>query len=501
MKHTFSTLPLSNSFASLGENFYSRVQPTPFETQPVLIHYNQHAAELLDLNPALHLETHHSITIAEILSGKQALPDADPISMLYAGHQFGHLVPQLGDGRAIMLGETTNHKGEKWEIQLKGSGLTPYSRDGDGRAVLRSTIREYLCSEAIHALGIPTTRTLCIVGSDDEVYRERIEPGAMLTRLAPSHVRFGNFEVFYYRNQFDPIHTLADFVIQHHYPELWNETDRYALWLETVVERTALLIAQWQAVGFCHGVMNSDNMSVLGLTIDYGPYGFMEAYDPGYICNHSDHHGRYAYDQQPNIGLFNLSCFAQAILPILSNEPEKAVEIAKSKLEQYQQRYIHHYASRMRDKLGLVKAMPEDETLVKDLLALMAEDKVDFTILFRQLCDFSTIDNKKNSAVRDLFLQREAFDSWAQRYKLRLKKQAITDTQRSEHMKQVNPKYILRNYMAEVAIRKAEDEKDYSEIDRLLSLLQAPFDEQLENEHYAGFPPDWATNIAVSCSS
>jgi uncharacterized protein YdiU (UPF0061 family) len=501
MKHTLSTLPLSNSFASLGEEFFSRVQPTPFETTPALIHFNPGAAELLDLDPALYQDPARIPKLAAIFSGKQPLSGADPVAMLYAGHQFGHYVPQLGDGRAIILGETINQFGERWEIQLKGSGLTPYSRDGDGRAVLRSTIREYLCSEAMHALGIPTTRALCVVGSEDEVYRERIEPGAMLTRLAPSHVRFGSFEVFYYRNQFDHIRRLADYVIEHHYPELTYEDNRYAAWLEAVIARTASLIAQWQVVGFSHGVMNSDNMSVLGLTIDYGPYGFMEAYDPGYICNHSDYHGRYAYDQQPNIGLFNLSCFAQAILPLLSDEPEQAVEIAKDKLEKYQALYIQHYAMRMRAKLGLRDNHEEDEALTKDILVLMANDKVDFTILFRRLAAFSTHNVGGNNSIRDLFLQREAFDAWAGRYKSRLIKEDSKDEARFEAMQQTNPRYILRNYMAEIAIRKAEDEKDYSEIDRLLKLLQHPFDEQPEQAHYAGFPPDWAATISVSCSS
>ncbi|MCI0505818.1 MAG: YdiU family protein [Gammaproteobacteria bacterium] len=501
MKHTLSTLPLSNSFVSLGDSFFSRVYPTPFETPAVLIHFNTHAAELLDLDPAIYSDSKLAMDLATIFSGKKTLPGSEPIAMLYAGHQFGHYVPQLGDGRAIILGETINQRGERWEIQLKGSGLTPYSRDGDGRAVLRSTIREYLCSEAMHAMGIPTTRALCIVGSADPVYRERIEPGAMLTRLAPSHVRFGSFEVFYYRNQFEHIRKLADFVIEHHYPQLLNEQNRYAAWLECIIARTASLIAQWQAVGFSHGVMNSDNMSVLGLTIDYGPYGFMEAYDPGYICNHSDHHGRYAYGQQPDIGLFNLSCFAQAILPLLSEEPEQAVEIAKDKLAQYYSFYIEQYALRMRAKLGLQDSHGGDEQLVKDLFALMADDKVDFTILFRRLSEFSTHDNVNNNIVRDLFVQREAFDQWADRYKARLLTESSLDEARSKTMKQVNPKYILRNYMAEIAIRKAEDENDYSEIGRLLDLLHNPFDEQPEHEHYAGFPPDWAGSISVSCSS
>lgn len=502
MKHSFSTLPISNSFAALGEAFYSRVQPTPFASRAQLIHYNHQAAALLDLHP----DAVNDPRIADIFTGAQLMPEAQPLAMLYAGHQFGHYVPQLGDGRAIILGETTNQRGEKWELQLKGSGLTPYSRDGDGRAVLRSTIREYLCSEAMHALGIPTTRALCIVGSDDEVYRENIEPGAMLTRLAPSHVRFGSFEVFFYRNQHQHIRSLADYIIAHHFPALQHEANPYAAWLASVIDRTASLIAQWQAVGFCHGVMNTDNMSVLGLTIDYGPYGFMEAYDPAYICNHSDHHGRYAYNQQPNIGSFNLSCFAQAILPLLAQDDSEAaipqaVDMAKDKLADYQPRYLEYYAAGMRAKLGLAHAQPEDEALIKDLLRLMADDQVDYTILFRRLCGFSSKAGEPNHVLRDMFLQREAFDHWAVRYKQRLLKEGTDEASRQAQMKQVNPTVILRNYMAETAIRKAQDEKDYSEIDRLIAVLQSPFDERAEQQHYAGFPPDWAKHIAVSCSS
>lgn len=501
-KYHFSKLPFTNSFTSLGEKFFANVQPTPFESGTHLIHYNHQVASLLDLDPEAHLDP----DTAQIFSGARLLPGSQPISMLYAGHQFGHYVPQLGDGRAIILGETTNNRGERWEIQLKGSGLTPFSRDGDGRAVLRSTIREYLCSEAMHALGIPTTRALCIVGSEDEIYREQIEPGAMLTRIAPSHVRFGSFEVFFYRNQHEQVRTLADYVIQHHYPELTQADNPYIAWLECVIERTASLIAQWQAVGFSHGVMNTDNMSVLGLTIDYGPYGFMEAYDPPYICNHSDHQGRYAFNQQGNIGLFNLSCFAQAILPVLAEDESesaitKAVEIAKDKLSRYQPLFITHYAKLMRMKLGFIDTHDEDENLVKRLLNLMAQDKVDYTILFRTLSGFTTSPDDSNTQIRDMFIQRDAFDHWAKNYRLRLLKQNLPDVERGIAMKAVNPKYILRNYMAEIAIRKAQDEKDYSEIDRLITLLQAPFDEQPEHEVYSGYPPEWATQISVSCSS
>ncbi len=370
MTHNLSTLPFSNSFAALPDVFYSRVAPTPFQTQPRLIHFNAQAAALLDLESCVQ----HDPRFAEIFSGKQKIPGMDPIAMLYAGHQFGHYVPQLGDGRAILLGETTNTRGEKWEIQLKGSGLTPYSRDADGRAVLRSSIREYLCSEAMHGLGIPTTRALCLIGSEDEVYRERIETGAMITRLAPSHVRFGSFEVFYYREQYDHIRTLADYIIAQHYPELAETEDRYLRLLQTVVERSARLLAQWQAVGFAHGVMNTDNMSILGLTLDYGPYGFMENYQPGFICNHSDYRGRYAFDKQPDIGLFNLSCLAQTFLPLIE------FDAAKAALDAYPARLTRHYQNLMAKKLGFKNVTQRLPSLLKELLEQMQQSRVDYTI-------------------------------------------------------------------------------------------------------------------------
>ena len=502
MSFSLKSIPLHQSFLELGEQFLSVVKPTPFKTESKLIHFNKSAAGLLDLEEGIEQEQ----LFIDIFSGKQALQNASPFAMLYAGHQFGHLNPQLGDGRAIIIAETHNKNNHKWELQLKGSGLTPYSRDGDGRAVLRSTIREYLCSEAMHGLNIPTTRALCITGSDDEVYREDIETGAILTRLAPSHVRFGSFEVFYYRHQYDHIRTLADHVIKHHYPELLAETNPYLALLTEVIKRTAKLIALWQSVGFAHGVMNTDNMSILGLTLDYGPYGFLDNYEPGYICNHSDYQGRYAFEQQPNIGLFNLSCFAQALLPLIDKSPDNAAEMAKQELEKYQTIFIADFADLMRQKLGLNESYDEDQQLVETLLNLMKNDNVDYTILFRSLCDFTTDninnpDTNNNAAIRDIFIQRDRFDQWANNYQQRLLKESSNDKQRSVKMKKINPKYILRNYMAEVAIKKAEEEKDYSEIDRLFNLLQNPFDEQPENETYAGLPPEWSKEISVSCSS
>ena len=305
---TLESLRFDNSYARLPDAHYARVCPTPVP-DPYLVAYSRDALSLLDLDER---EVHRPQLI-ETLAGNCLLPGMDAIAALYAGHQFGHYVPQLGDGRAILLGEVVNRAGERWEIQLKGAGRTPFSRGGDGRAVLRSSIREFLCSEAMHALGIPTTRALAIVGSDHPVYREDEETAALVTRLAPSFVRFGSFEVFYYRNQIDALRRLADYVIARDYPELAALADPYPAFLREVALRTAELMAQWQAVGFSHGVMNTDNMSILGLTLDYGPFGFLDAFDPGFVCNHSDTHGRYAYDQQPDVAAWNLTRLAQAL--------------------------------------------------------------------------------------------------------------------------------------------------------------------------------------------
>ncbi|MCK4743956.1 MAG: YdiU family protein [Sulfuriflexus sp.] len=489
-------LKFNNSFARLPEEFFSLVDPQPLENAH-LASLNEDVVKLLELEG---IDFSDPAQLAAF-SAQELLPDMQPIAQCYAGHQFGQFVPRLGDGRAIMLGELETKNNGKWDLQIKGSGPTPYSRGSDGRAVLRSTIREYLCGEAMHHLGIPSSRALCIIGSDEEIYREQIEPGAMLLRVAPSHVRFGSFEYFYHSNHHDHIKTLADHVIESHYPEFMNADDHYVKLLAEVIQRTARMLAGWQTVGFSHGVMNTDNMSILGLTIDYGPYGFMEAYDPTYVCNHSDHQGRYAFNQQPSIGLFNLSCLAQSLLPLFHDDGQQAANLARAELECYQPAYVEEYSQLMRSKLGFATQRDEDQGIMQELLELMAADKVDYTILFRKLSRFSTIEEQYNAPLRDMFIQREVFDSWAVKYTRRLKHEPATDTQRATAMNKVNPKYILRNYMAEAAIRKAEDEKDYSEIDRLLELLRKPFDEQPENEQYAGLPPDWAQSISVSCSS
>jgi uncharacterized protein YdiU (UPF0061 family) len=488
-------LNFSNSYARLPEPFHTRLPPTPLQGTR-LLSFNPAAAELLDLGPveALHPQ------FVRYFSGQAHLPGSEPLAALYAGHQFGHYVPQLGDGRAILLGEVQNRRGERWEVQLKGAGLTPYSRRGDGRAVLRSTIREYLAGEAMHALGIPTTRALCLFGSDEEVGREEVETGALLVRLAPSHVRFGSFEVFYYRRQFDHLRRLANYVIEHHYPDLHEDENPYLALFREVTTRTARLIAQWQAVGFAHGVMNTDNMSILGLTLDYGPYAFLDDFDPALVCNHSDYQGRYAFDRQPDIAHWNLSCLGQALLPLLGESVDAAAEQANAVLGSYTERFHTQYQENMARKLGLREWRPGDERLLQDLLQLLAANHVDYSNFFRALGRFDSAPGTRNAVLRDLFPDRAAFDRWAEDYRTRLAAEQTDNAARRHAMDHINPKYILRNYLAQQAIARAQ-QGDNSEIEHLLRLLQAPFDEHPGQDAYAAPPPEWGRRLAISCSS
>ncbi|GKS60381.1 UPF0061 protein YdiU [Nitrospira sp.] len=487
---TLETLSFDNTYARLPEEFYAKLDPTPFTNAPVLVHFNPAAAALIDLDTSQATRAE----FAGVFGGNLLVPGMEPLAMLYSGHQFGIYVPQLGDGRAILLGEVRNEAGAKWDLQLKGAGRTPFSRDGDGRAVLRSTIREYLCSEAMHGLGIPTTRALSIVGTEDKVYRERVETGAVLLRMAPSHVRFGSFEVFYYREQHEHLKTLADHVIAQHYAHLASDSDRYARFFAEVVRRTASLIAQWQAVGWAHGVMNTDNMSILGLTLDYGPYGFMDDYDPGFICNHSDHNGRYAFNQQPYIGLWNLSCLAQALLPLADKQDLKAA------LNTYTGTFEERYRAEMNRKLGLEKAEDDDGSLIENWLSMLEESHADYTNAFRALGTFDTNLSATNESVREHVLDRDRFEAWSRRYRARLAHEGSGDADRRARMNRVNPKYVLRNYLAQTAIERAQ-QKDYAELDRLLALLHDPYTDHPGMDHYAAPPPNWGKHISVSCSS
>ena len=483
------SLPWQKGFAALGSDFYTELRPTPLPS-PHWVGTSHSVAQLLGLPEGWH----QSEEALQALTGNQVLAGSSPLASVYSGHQFGVWAGQLGDGRAILLGELAGGH----EIQLKGAGRTPYSRMGDGRAVLRSSIREFLCSEAMHGLGIPTSRALCITGSPGLVRREELETAAVVTRVAPSFVRFGHFEHFAANDQEEQLRTLADYVIDRYYPECrspeatspWGGNP-YAALLHSVSERTAQLMAQWQAVGFCHGVMNTDNMSILGLTLDYGPFQFLDAFVPGHICNHSDHHGRYAYNRQPNIAYWNLFCLAQALLPLIEDQ-----DTALAALESYKTVFPDAFMAQMHKKLGLTQAQDSSEALVEPLLQLLAQNAVDYTIFWRRLSH--AVAEGQFEPVRDLFADRAAIDAWLLSYSelLALEDKALA----ADLMLNSNPKFVLRNHLGEQAIRAAKG-GDFSELATLQRLLERPFDEHPGHEAYADFPPDWASSISISCSS
>ena len=482
-------LAWNNRFAKLGKKFSTRLLPQALP-EPYWISRNHAVCRELGLEESC-LDSQEALNA---FVGNSVLPGSEPLASVYSGHQFGQWAGQLGDGRAILLGELDTPRGGM-EIQLKGAGKTPYSRMGDGRAVLRSSIREYLCSEAMHGLGIPTTRALCLTGSEAKVLREEIETAAVVTRTAPSFIRFGHFEHFSYNDMHTELKALADFVIDGFYPACRDAPNPYAALLEAVSERTAHLMAAWQSVGFCHGVMNTDNMSILGLTIDYGPFQFLDAFDPTHICNHSDTHGRYAYNKQPNIAYWNLFCLGQALLPLIGEQ-----EQALAALEPYKALFPAALETHMLAKLGLRQATPDNKTLIESTFKLLAANKVDYTIFWRRLCAFTP--QSGHEPLRDLFFDRESFNAWALQYSEQITNESIglkTDS-RVNLMLKSNPKYVLRNHLGEEAIRAAKL-KDYSKLHTLLDVLQAPFDEHPAKEALAGFPPDWASGIEISCSS
>ena len=492
-RHSAQMLAFANSFAQLPSAFHTRLQPTPVPS-PYLVCASASAAGLIGLDPA---ELHKPEMVAAF-SGNDVLPGSEPLAAVYSGHQFGVWAGQLGDGRAILLGDVPapdERPSGRMELQLKGAGLTPYSRMGDGRAVLRSSIREFLCSEAMAALGIPTTRALCVTGTNMAVMRETPETGAIATRMAQSFVRFGSFEHWFYSNRHAELKILGDYVIDRYYPQLSEADNPYRALLTEVTRRTAELIAQWQAVGFMHGVMNTDNMSILGLTIDYGPFGFMEAFNDRHICNHSDQQGRYAYHMQPLIGQWNCFALGQALLPLVGE-----VDDAQAALEVYKPAYERKLDALLHAKLGLKAVLPEDKELIDGMFSVLQNNHVDFTLFFRRLGSLQVDNPAADEPLRDLILDRPAFDAWAARYRARLKQENSVDAVRHAAMNAVNPKYVLRNYLAQVAIEKAQN-KDFSEVAKLLAILEKPFDEQPENEQYAALPPDWASELEVSCSS
>ena len=507
-------LRFDNSFSRLPDGFYTRLAAVPLP-DPRLAAVSAAALELLGLDPARAAEP----AFAEVFAGNRLLQGAQPLAAVYSGHQFGIWAGQLGDGRALLLGEVAAPSGNL-EIQLKGSGRTPYSRGADGRAVLRSSIREFLCSEAMAALGIPTTRALALVTAELPVFRETVETAAVLARLAPTFVRFGSFEHFFAAGDVERLRLLADYVIAKFCPALSAEPDPYLALLRNVVHDTARLVAQWQAVGFCHGVMNTDNMSVLGLTLDYGPFGFLDGFDRDHVCNHSDETGRYSYAMQPRVAEWNCWCLAQALMPLIVDRGD-STDDARAVLAQWGDAFEAAHGEAMRAKLGLALAHDEDRALIDALFERLHADRADFTLFFRNLsrvrrqADHGGGGNGGGSgggsggegrgdddarACRDLMVDRRAFDAWLARYRRRLALEARSDEERAAAMNRVNPLYVLRNHLAEIAIRDAR-QGDFSEVTRLLRVLQHPYDEQAGMQAYAALPPEWASTLRLSCSS
>jgi len=479
-------IPFDNQFARLGEPFYIKVQPTPV-ARPVLVQFNHAlAAEL-----GMALDGVGDAELAALFSGN-ALPDgAEPLAMAYAGHQFGHFVPQLGDGRAIWLGELRAPEGTYYDVQLKGSGRTAWSRGGDGRAALGPVLREYLVSEAMHRIGVPTTRALAAVVTGELVARDRPLPGGVITRVAKSFIRVGTFEYFASRGDVAAVKKLADYVIARNYPELNGTEQPYVELLAQVIGRQARLIAQWMQLGFIHGVMNTDNMSVAGESIDYGPCAFMDGYRHQRVFSSIDHYGRYAYNSQPGIGLWNLVRLAETLLALLADDADAAVKIAEPLLESFKDQYEAAWLAGMRAKLGLTAGAgseEEDRALVGSLLDVMNDHEADFTLTFHQLSRLAGQASEADDATRQLFGRATPFDDWLARWRERLVRETQNDTARQAGMQAVNPVVIPRNHQIEAAIRAAEDHGDFSVFHALHAVLENPYVENADNERYR-LPP------------
>ena len=473
--------PFQNTYSALPASFFARVAPTPVAA-PRLIKLNRALAVHLGLDP----DVLDSPEGAEILAGKRLPDGADPIAMAYAGHQFGHFVPQLGDGRAILLGEVIDKDGVRRDIQLKGSGPTPFSRRGDGRAALGPVLREYIVSEAMFALGIPTTRSLAAVTSGERVQRETMLPGAVLTRVASSHIRVGTFQFFAARGDTDGVRALADHVIARHYPDIGIAERPYHALLERVVARQADLVARWLLVGFIHGVMNTDNCSISGETIDYGPCAFMDEYNPAQVFSSIDEMGRYAYANQPQIALWNLTRLAECLLPLFSDDQDKAIEQAQFILGDFAEKFTAAYQAGLRKKIGLFTARDGDEALVQDLLDAMAKNQADFTLTFRRLSDAAG-DADNSDSVRAQFTDPTAFDEWAVRWRQRLTQEPQSAAERQAAMRAVNPAFIPRNHRVEAVIAAAVN-NDYAPFEELLTVLSKPYEDQPEFAAYTEPP-------------
>lgn len=461
-------ISLASGYSSLPDRFFARLDPVPVRA-PTLIELNRPLAAELGLD----LGGLDDERLAALFSGNWIPAGATPIAAAYAGHQFGYFVPQLGDGRAILLGEVLDAHRVPREIQLKGSGRTPYSRNGDGRAAMGPVLREYLVSEAMAALGIPATRALAAVATGEPVYRDTEIPGAIFTRVAASHVRVGTFQYFAAREDLEATRLLADFVIERHYPEAKSAARPVIALLRAVTERQARLISSWMQVGFIHGVMNTDNMAISGETIDFGPCAFMDAYDPAKVFSSIDSHGRYAYSNQVHAGGWNLARFAETLLPLIDPVAERAVELATEAISTFAPRFAEHLLAGMRRKIGLANSEDGDADLVESLLAAMHRGEADFTVTFRRLCD---------GAVP------EGFDAWAAAWRARLARDPQSAQQRADAMRRVNPAYIPRNHRIEQVIAAATMEADFSPFRELLGVLQHPFEERAGDEAYLNPP-------------
>jgi serine/tyrosine/threonine adenylyltransferase len=483
-------LGFEHSYATLPPRFYERVQPAPV-THPQLVVFNRGLAAELGFEPDVDAIEHEA---AALFSGNRLPDDANPIAMAYAGHQFGGFVPRLGDGRAILLGEIKGRDGVLRDIQLKGAGLTPFSRGGDGRAAIGPMLREYIISEAMHALGIPTTRSLAVVLTGERVYREDVLPGAVLTRVAASHVRVGTFQYFAARGDQEALRDLLEYVIARHYPDARDAEAPALAVLSAVAERQAALIARWMQVGFIHGVMNTDNMAISGETIDYGPCAFMDKYDPKTVFSSIDHGGRYAYVNQPAIAQWNLARLAETLLPLIDPNSDKAISLATEVIESFIDRFDAHFLEGMRRKIGLSSALEGDADLINRLLATMQNAGADFTLTFRRLALEADVDTASPggpsaTALRELFGQNSAIDDWLGDWRKRLTQDAQSATERATGMRGVNPVFIPRNHRVEVALNAASKDGDFQPFKQLVGILQRPYVDQPESAEYS-LPPE-----------
>ncbi len=488
--------PFDNTYARLPERFFARLSPTPVRA-PRLIRVNGPLAARLGLDADLLA----GVEGVEVLACNRVAERSEPIATAYAGHQFGTFVPQLGDGRAILLGELVDRDGVRRDVQLKGSGRTPYSRGGDGRAALGPVLREYVVSEAMAALGIPTTRALAAVTTGEVVFRETVLPGAVLTRVASSHIRVGTFQFFASRGDVEGVRLLADYVVARHYPEAARSERPYRALLDAVIRAQAELIARWMLVGFIHGVMNTDNMSIAGETIDYGPCAFMDAYDPGAVFSAIDRQGRYAYSNQPPIGEWNLARLAECLLPLLDDDTDAAIAEAEQALDAYRPTFERAYQWGLRRKLGLLTEREGDDELGRELLEAMSTNGADFTLTFRRLTDAASGQEEDGAGVRGVFAHPPAYDEWATRWRRRLEQEPTDAATRRAAMLAVNPAFIPRNHLVEAVIRAAVDEGDFGPFQELLTVLSNPFEAQPAFAHYADPPADHERVLQTFCGT